>query len=82
MKKVEFSRDQKAGMVNKLKRYFNDELEQDIGAFEAEFLIDFLAKEIGPYFYNRGLQDAQQVINEKMEEVNYTLQELEKPEEH
>jgi len=28
-------------IVLKLKAYFNDELSQDIGGFEAEFLIDF-----------------------------------------
>jgi uncharacterized protein (DUF2164 family) len=48
--------------------------------FEAEFLIDFFAREIGPHFYNRGLFDAQQVLTEKMDEVGYVMQELEKPE--
>lgn len=80
MKDIEFSRDQKDNMVSKVKTYFNDELDYDIGAFEAEFLIDFFAKEFGPYFYNRGLQDAQQVLNEKLEEVGYVIQELEQPE--
>ena len=43
-------------------------------------VMDFFAAEIGPHFYNRGLQDAQQLLTEKMEEVGYVLQELEKPE--
>lgn len=80
MKDIEFSKDQKDNMVHKVKRYFDDELDQDIGAFEAEFLIDFLAKELGPYFYNCGLQDAQQALNDKMEEANYLIHELEQPE--
>ena len=80
MQKIEFSTDQKAHMVDKIKAYFSDELQQDIGGFEAEFLIEFFAKELGPYFYNRGLFDAQQVFHEKMEEVGYNLQELEQPE--
>lgn len=80
MKEIEFSKDQKERMVDKVKSYFSDELQQDIGGFEAEFLIDFLARELGPYFYNRGLFDAQQVFNEKNEEAGYVIQELEKPE--
>lgn len=80
MKEIEFSKDQKERVVSKVKAYFSKELHQDIGAFEAEFLIDFFAKEIGSYFYNRGLFDAQQVFNEKMEDLSYLLQELEKPE--
>lgn len=80
MKDIEFSKEQRERMVSKIKAYFCEELQQDIGGFEAEFLIDFFAKELGPYFYNRGLFDAQQALNEKMEEVGYTLQELEQPE--
>lgn len=80
MKDIEFSREQKDRMVAKIKTYFSDELQQDIGGFEAEFLIDFFAKELGPCFYNRGLFDAQQVFNEKVEEASYVIQELEQPE--
>lgn len=80
MKDIEFSREQKDRMVAKIKTYFSDELQQDIGGFEAEFLIDFFAKELGPVFYNRGLFDAQQVFNEKVEEASYVIQELEQPE--
>lgn len=80
MKEIEFSKEQKERVVSKVKDYFSQELQQDIGGFEAEFLIDFFAKEIGGYFYNRGLFDAQQVFNEKVEDLSYSLQELEKPE--
>lgn len=80
MKEIAFSTDQKESIIRKIKTYFTDELQQDIGSFEAEFLLDFFASEIGPYFYNRGLFDAQQVFNEKMEDLGYLLQELEKPE--
>ncbi len=80
MKEIEFTPDQKERIISKVKTYFADELQQDIGGFEAEFLLDFFAREIGPYFYNRGLFDAQQVFNEKLEDLGYLLQELEKPE--
>ncbi|MGX5173293.1 DUF2164 domain-containing protein [Aliikangiella sp. IMCC44653] len=78
MSEIKFSRDETDRIVGKVKDYFNDELDQDIGNFEAEFLIDFFAKEIGPYFYNRGLSDAQVLFTEKSEEVVYLVQELEK----
>ncbi|MDC9575654.1 DUF2164 domain-containing protein [Pseudoalteromonas sp. GABNS16A] len=53
MSDITFSPDQKARMVSKIKAYFEDELGQDIGGFEAEFLIDFFATELGAHFYNR-----------------------------
>ncbi|WP_160151594.1 DUF2164 domain-containing protein [Microbulbifer sp. ALW1] len=80
MTEITLSKDQKERAVEKIKSYFEEELQQDIGGFEAEFLLDFLAREIGPTFYNRGLFDAQQILNEKMEEFSYTIHELEKPE--
>lgn len=79
MKDIEFSQQQKEAMVARIKKYFEDELNQDIGGFDAEFLIDFFAKELGGYFYNQGLQDAQLLLSEKLDEVYYGLQELEQP---
>lgn len=79
MSDIQFSRDELDTIVFKIKKYFSDELGQEIGAFEAEFLIDFFAKEIGAFFYNRGLSDAQTLFLEKAEELSYLVQELEKP---
>jgi len=69
---------QKADAVVKLKRYFDQELGQDIGQFEAEFLLDFFAKEVGAYFYNQGLRDAGTLFEDKMADVQQHLYELEK----
>ncbi|WP_430460243.1 DUF2164 domain-containing protein [Thalassolituus sp. LLYu03] len=79
MTEIRFSKDETDRIVDKVKTYFARELEQDIGGFEAEFLIAFFAKEIGPYFYNRGLADAQTVFREKAEEAGYLIDELEQP---
>ncbi|MFT6422973.1 MAG: hypothetical protein ACJA2K_001710 [Thalassolituus sp.] len=79
MSKISLSREDTDRLVAKIKTYFNNELDQEIGGFEAEFLIEFFAKEIGPSFYNQGLSDAQTIFSEKTDEVYYSLQELEKP---
>jgi uncharacterized protein (DUF2164 family) len=79
MIEIKLSKDEISRVVSKVKQHFNDELDQDIGGFEAEFLIDFFAREIGSYFYNRGLADAHTLFTEKAEEIGYLIQELEKP---
>lgn len=79
MSEVKLTQDELDRIVVKVKRYFDKELGQDIGAFEAEFLIDFFGREIGPAFYNQGLSDAHSLLNEKVEELSYQIQELEKP---
>jgi len=80
MPDLELSREQTDHLVSKIKDYFEQELDQDIGGFEAEFLIQFLAREVGPYFYNRGLTDAQVLLNEKIEDLGYMLEEMHKVE--
>lgn len=79
MEKIEFSKAEKEAMTQKVKMYFREELKQDIGNFDAEFLIDFFAEEMGGFFYNRGLYDAETMITEKVSEISDLLLQLEKP---
>ncbi len=79
MEKIEFSADEKSVIVRKVKMYFQEELNQEIGGFDAEFLVDFFAEEIGAYFYNRGLYDAQALIAGKVDELSDAIYDLEKP---
>ncbi|WP_119396550.1 DUF2164 domain-containing protein [Salinibius halmophilus] len=74
---VDLSREQKEQLVAKLKRYFEDELDQDIGGFEAEFLLDFIGKELGAFYYNKGVSDAQLAVASKYSELTDLFFELE-----
>ena len=76
---IKFTRNQQEAIVAKLQRYFINELDQDIGQFDAEFLIDFFAKEIGSAFYNKGLLDAQAIVNEKVLTISDAIYEIEQP---
>lgn len=79
MEKIDFTKDEKEIMVKKVQLYFREELGQDIGGFDAEFLIDFFAEEMGPFFYNRGIYDAEAAVAEKVSEISDFLLQLEKP---
>ena len=50
MTKIEFTDRQKEHIVGKIKLYFQKELDMEIGQFDAEFLLEFFAKEIGDIF--------------------------------
>ncbi|MGH7293148.1 MAG: DUF2164 domain-containing protein [Myxococcota bacterium] len=78
MSEIKFSKEEKAVIVRRIQAYFGDELKQDIGGFDAEFLLDFFAGQIGPYFYNRGLYDAQALLDKKMEDLGEAIYQLEK----
>jgi len=78
VKSVTFTKEQKAHIVHKIKDYFSQELGEEIGQFDAEFLLEFFGKEIGPHYYNQGLQDAAKVIElqtDVMKEALYTMEE-------
>jgi len=75
---MEFSKEEKETIISKIQLYFSNELDQEIGRFDAEFLLDFFSEKIGPYFYNKGLYDAQAVMQSKMEHISEAIYELEK----
>jgi len=79
MSKIEFTKEEKVLLVQKIQYYFNDELDQKIGQFDAEFLLDFFTEEVGAYYYNRGLYDAQTILESKLESITEAIYELEKP---
>ena len=78
MKPIEFSKDERAAATGKLRDYFARELDQELGQLPAEMLLDFISKEIGGAFYNRGVHDAQQLVQQKAEDIVEALYGLER----
>lgn len=79
MADIKFTEDEKALIVRKIQLYFTEELKHEIGRFDAEFLIDFFAGEVGSYFYNRGLYDAQAILSSKLDDLTEAIYQLERP---
>ena len=78
MSDIEFTEEEKKVLVHKIQSYFHTELSEEIGQFDAEFLLDFFNKEIGAYHYNRGLQDARTLLEENAQNVQQAFYEMEK----
>lgn len=74
---IKFNADEKADLIGRLKNYFEAELDRDLGSFEADFLLDFISQTMGPYFYNRGIYDAQTLLQQQLEQVGESIYELE-----
>lgn len=79
MADIKFSVEEKGILVKKIQHYFDKELDQEIAQFDAEFLLDFFSKEVGPCFYNRGLYNAQALVESKIETITESFYEIEKP---
>ena len=75
---IKFSVEQKQALVQQIKKYFDNELHQEIGDFDAEFLLDFFSEKVGGYYYNQGLNDARALLDDKLDTITESFYELEK----
>ncbi|MEX2229903.1 MAG: DUF2164 domain-containing protein [Dehalococcoidia bacterium] len=55
MDAIELTKEEREYATHRLKAYFVDERDEEIGDLAAYLLYDFIAKELGPLFFNRGL---------------------------
>lgn len=66
------SKEQKAEIVASLQRYASKELDCELGEIQAGHFLDYILKEIGPFAYNQGVEDAKTFLTSKMEDLTGT----------
>ncbi|GAA5142227.1 DUF2164 domain-containing protein [Thalassotalea piscium] len=76
---MDFSPEKKEELITKLQHYFSRELDLELAQFDADFLLDFICKELGGHFYNQGLYDTQALLSQRLEVITDDLFQLEKP---
>lgn len=59
MAKVVLGKEEREDIVRRLRAHFERGRGEELGELGATLLYEFLAEEIGPHFYNKGLNDAQ-----------------------
>lgn len=55
MDAIELTKEEREYATHRLQAYFTDERDEEIGDLAAVLLYDFVAKELGSLFFNRGL---------------------------
>jgi uncharacterized protein (DUF2164 family) len=76
---ISLSKPEKDAIIQRIQAYFTKELDQEIGQFEAAFLLNFFVDEIGPRLYNKALQDSQAILRKRMDDIAGAIDALEKP---
>ena len=61
-----------------LKDFLAERFELELGAFEAQELLDLFARTIAPYFYNKAILDVQAHLKDRFESIESDLWALEK----
>ena len=79
MTQITFSKQDKTHLIEKLQHFADAELDVELGQFDTEFLFDFITQEMGAYFYNQGLYDAQAILSAKFDLISEAIAEIEKP---
>ena len=64
--------------ASRLRAYLRDDMEVEVGQLPAKMLVEFIERDIGRLFYNRGLRDAEIVVRQKVEDVADALYGLER----
>ena len=78
MSDITLTPEQRDQLTRQLQAYFEAEMDQDLGSFEAGFLLDFISSEFGAIFYNQGLYDAQAVLSKHLDTIGEAILTLEK----
>ena len=55
--------------IASIKRYFAEQLDQDIGELKAGLLLEFILKEIAPTIYNGAIADAQTFLRDRVADL-------------
>lgn len=56
-------------LLESIKRFFLEELEQDIGDLRARAVLEFCVAEIGPSVYNQAIADAQTFLERAVSDL-------------
>jgi uncharacterized protein (DUF2164 family) len=76
---IKLPKEQKDEIIERLIAFYDEERSESIGHLGAEQLLDFMIKEIGPFIYNKAMEDARTVVLQKASEIEDELYAMEKP---
>jgi len=64
-----------ARFISSIKRFFVENLDDEIGDLKASLVLEFVLKEMGPSIYNHAVSDAQARIHDVVSELDATCYE-------
>jgi uncharacterized protein (DUF2164 family) len=72
---IELSQQERDEAMQSLKRYFAEEMEDELSDLRARLLLDYVLKEIAPLGYNCGIRDAEAAFRKHLEDLPATCYE-------
>ena len=72
---IEISKEARNEAIESIKRYFRENLDQEIGNLAAGELLGFFLEEVGPVVYNKAVADVQERLQARIMEVDMEIHE-------
>lgn len=70
------SDEKRKAAIDDLIYYFESERDERIGVLAAEQLLDFFLQHVGAEIYNKGIADAKETLDKRMEDLKYDFDDL------
>lgn len=69
---IELTQQERDEATHSLKRYFAEEMDEELSELRAQLLLDYILKELGPLGYARGVRDAEAFFRKHLEDLPAT----------
>jgi uncharacterized protein (DUF2164 family) len=66
---IELSKEDTQSILPSIIQYMREEFEVELSEMRAGFLLKYFMEEIAPFAYNKGVRDAEQYMQEKVEDL-------------
>jgi uncharacterized protein (DUF2164 family) len=70
---MKLPKDDKLEVVRQVQQHFRDEFDFELGDLEAELLLEYFEKLLGPFAYNEAIADARAVVARRAETMDEEL---------
>jgi uncharacterized protein (DUF2164 family) len=72
---IELEEARRKRVVVRLQALYRDQFDEELSAFRADQLLDFLIAAVGPQIYNQAVQDARKYMQQKLDDLDAEIHE-------
>ena len=72
---IEIKDEDKEAILPSIQKYFREEFDIEMGQMKAGFILKYFLEEIGPFVYNKAIEDAEAFFAEKVADLSATCYE-------
>lgn len=76
---IKLPKEKKDLIISEIQEYHLKEHGEELGIIASENLFEFFTQQLGPIFYNQGVQDAKQLVAQLLLNVEDDISSLERP---